>query len=161
MSRTIDYDPETEPDQVSYDVEVAFIDSSFTKAILYAGRARIYEKRAETLLDSGVKTLFFKKYRAEEVSILTAKKAKIDDRTMNMIAREDVVVVGKEKDMRLETEILEWKNKERKLYSTEYVEITTEKEIIRGYGFESDPNLTNYKIFKVSGIQNISEEQNE
>lgn len=161
VSKTIEYDPATQPDQISYDVVVDFIDSSFTKAILYAGRARIFERRSETLLDSSVEVHFFKKETGKKASVLTSRKARIDDRTMNMIAEEDVVVVGKEREIRLETEILEWNNSTRKLYSTEFVEITTEDEIIRGYGFESDPNLTNYKIFKVSGIQKINEARNE
>jgi hypothetical protein len=46
-----------------------------------------------------------------------------------------------------------WDNGSQKLYSTEFVTITSPNEKIQGYGFESDQNLTNYKIFKVSGVK--------
>ncbi|MBN8571587.1 MAG: LPS export ABC transporter periplasmic protein LptC [Ignavibacteria bacterium] len=45
-----------------------------------------------------------------------------------------------------------WKNKTQKVYSDVFVRITTPKEIIEGVGFESDQNLTNYKIYQVSGV---------
>jgi LPS export ABC transporter protein LptC len=92
---------------------------------------------------------------------LTSKKAKIDDRTKNMLASDSVVVISLESARKLETEILEWNELEQRIYSTEFVKITTENEIIKGYGFESDPNLTDYKLHKVSGIQNISGVDNE
>lgn len=159
VRKTIDYDPSVMPDQISRDVKVMFADSSVTKAILYAGVAKIYNQRKETLLDSGVKVNFYKKN--EPVSILTAREALIDDRTKNMIAKKNVVVKSIKDNRKLETEILEWNDKRKKLYSTEYVKITTEKEIIEGYGFESDPNLTDYKLQKVSGIQQLKGNKDE
>lgn len=149
----VDIEQEIVPDQVAYEVDVAFVDSSFTKAVLKAGRARIFEDRKETLLDSSVRVDFYEKGSYEIASTLTSDSASIDDRTKNMLARGNVVVVSEDSKRRLTTEILEWDNYRQKLFSTEFVTITTEQEIIKGYGFESDPNLTNYKINKVSGIQ--------
>jgi LPS export ABC transporter protein LptC len=140
------------PDQIAYDVEVLFVDSSFTKAILKARKARIYNDRYETFLDSGMQVTFFER-NSPETSILTADSARIDDRTKNMLAQGNVIVVAESKGRRLETQLLEWDNLRQKIYSTEYVTITTPTEIINGYGFESDPNLNEYKINRVSGIQ--------
>lgn len=143
------------PDQITYDTEVAFIDSSFTKAILKAGRARVYNEAKETLLDSSVKVTFYDKKDPDKTSILTCDSARIDDRTKNMIAQGNVLVISENKNMKLKTSLLEWKNEQQRLYSTEYVEIYNEREVLKGYGFESDPDLNDYKIFKVSGIQNL------
>ncbi|MCO5251392.1 MAG: LPS export ABC transporter periplasmic protein LptC [Candidatus Kapabacteria bacterium] len=140
------------PDQIAYDIEVLFVDSSFTKAILKARKARIYNERYETFLDSGMQVTFFERNSAE-FSILTADSARIDDRTKNMLAQGNVIVVAESKGRRLETELLEWDNLRQKIYSTEFVTITTPTEIIKGYGFESDPNLNEYVINRVSGIQ--------
>ena len=146
---------EIRPDQISYATEVAFVDSSFTKAILEAGRARVFNKEQETLLDSSVKVTFFDRDNPNKISILTCDSARIDDKTKNMIAKGNVVVISDSQNMKLETSLLEWKNDKQRLYSTEFVKITTEHEILKGYGFESDPDLKDYKIFKVSGSQNI------
>jgi len=144
------------PDQISWDVKVTFIDSSYTKAILYAKRARIYQKKKETLLDSGIKVLFLSKTTGATVSTLTADSARIDDESKNMLAFGKVVVVSDSTKTTLETSLLEWNNASQKLYSTEFVKITSPEETIKGVGFESDQNLNNYKIFKVKSIENKS-----
>ena len=74
-----------EPDQISWDMDVYFIDSSHTKAILHAKKARIYQKRAETLLDSGLSVEFMSSITGKRTSLLTADKARIDDNTKNML----------------------------------------------------------------------------
>jgi LPS export ABC transporter protein LptC len=158
-TRKVDFNPDVMPDQNGIDIKVVFTDSTQKKAVLYAGLAEIYNKRKETLLDSNVRVEFYK--NNIHVSTLTSKKAKIDDRTKNMLASDSVVVISLESARKLETEILEWNELEQRIYSTEFVKITTENEIIKGYGFESDPNLTDYKLHKVSGIQNISGVDNE
>ena len=142
---------ETMPDQISWDIEVNFIDSSFTKAILTARKALIYEKKKETFLDSGMRVVFFSSKTRKRASVLTADSAKIDDNTKDMLAMGNVLVISDSTHTKLETNLLMWKNKDEKLYSTEFVRITTPYEKLKGWGFESDLNLTNYKIFKVSG----------
>ncbi len=144
---------ETMPDQISWDFEAIFVDSSFTKAILNAKRARIYNMRRETLLDSGLRVEFMSKTSGKRVSLLTADSARIDDETKNMLAKGNVFVVSDSSHTTLETSLLEWDQKTQKLYSTEYVKIVSPNEVITGIGFESDPNLNNYKIKKVSGVQ--------
>ena len=141
------------PDQISFDVEVFFADSSFTKAVLKAKRARIYQKRMETLLDGGIKVEFLSRFTGKRVSILTADSARIDDKTKNMLSGGHVIVISDSSGTKLETTRLEWINETQKLYSTEFVKIISPNETIQGYGFESDQNLSNYKIFRVSGEQ--------
>ncbi|MCX6155393.1 MAG: LPS export ABC transporter periplasmic protein LptC [Candidatus Kapabacteria bacterium] len=140
-------------DQISWDVKVFFYDSSFTKAILKADKARIFANRAETWLNGNVKVNFFSKDSSAKSSVLTSDSARVDDRTKDMRAMGNVVVISEKNHTRLETSVLYWDNKNQKLYSTEFVKITAPKEKIQGYGFESDQNLNNYRIFKVSGEQ--------
>ncbi|MCX7736195.1 MAG: LPS export ABC transporter periplasmic protein LptC [Candidatus Kapabacteria bacterium] len=144
---------EIKPDQTGYDIEVAFMDSSLTKAILKAKKSRIYQERMETFLDDNIMVEFFSKDGKKRVSLLTADSAKIDDRTKDMTAWGKVIVIADSSGTVLETKLLMWDNKNQKLYSTEFVTITSPNEKLQGYGFESDQNLSNYKIFKVSGVQ--------
>jgi LPS export ABC transporter protein LptC len=150
--RNLSSNIEDRPDQVAYNIEVLFVDSSFTKAVLQARKARVYSDRYETFLDSGLKVTFYNR-NSTETSTLVADSARIDDRTKNMLAKGNVIVRSESKGRRLDTHLLEWDNLRQKIYSTEYVTITTPNEIINGYGFESDPNLNEYRITKVSGIQ--------
>ena len=69
-----------------------------------------------------------------------------------MFATGNVLVISDSTKSQLETEELEWNNSTHKLHSQAFVRITSPKEIINGWGFESDENLSNYKIFKVNGV---------
>ncbi len=141
------------PEQSGWDVTVYFLDSSLTKAILKAGRTRVFQKRFETILDEGLEVQFFSTESGERVSHLTADSAIVDDRSKNIVARGNVVIIADSSGTKLETAVLHWNNKTRKLYSDEYVKITSKTETLEGWGFESDENLSNYKIYKVTGIK--------
>ncbi len=144
---------EIQPDQISWNIKVTFVDSNYVKAILYATRARVFQERMETLIDSGLKVDFFSMDEKQRISYLVAEKARIDDRTKDMFAEGNVVVISEKTGRKLETQILSWNNSTQRFYSTEFVKITTPEEIIQGYGFESDANLSNYNIHKVSGVK--------
>lgn len=141
------------PDQTGLDLEVFFIDSSFTKAILKSKRGSVYTNRLETKLDGGMRVDFFSLNSKGRVSYLTADSATIDDRTKNMIARGNVFVFADSSKSTLKTSVLQWNNITQKLYSSEFVVINTPDRSLQGWGFESDQNLTNYRIFRVSGVQ--------
>lgn len=153
QGRFVKVDPEQIPAHVVDDPVIHFLDSSHTKAVLRAGQARVYEDRMETVLDSNVKVEFFSRTSGHRLSVLTADSAVVDDRTKDMTARGNVRVVADSSGTTLETPLLMWNNARQKLHSTEFVRIESPTEIIEGYGFESDQNLKNYKIYKVSGIQ--------
>ena len=146
-------DASQKADLISWDIEVLFVDSSYTKAVLNARRARMFSERQLTYLDGGLKVEFLSKITGKRVSLLTADSARIDDKTKNMLAQGKVLVIADSSQTRLETTLLSWDNSNQKLFSTEFVKITLPQQTIQGWGFESDLNLTNYKIFKVSGEQ--------
>ena len=140
------------PDQIMHKLKVNFIDSNRIKAILTGNRARIYTDRKETWVDSNVFVEFYSRKNDKKESLLYSDSAKIDDRTKNMFAYGNVKVVKIDSgNTILTTQLLEWNQRERKLYSTEFIRLESPIEIIEGYGFESDQSLNNYKIFKVSG----------
>lgn len=51
-----------------------------------------------------------------------------------------------------DTDLLFWNEKKRKVYSDKFITINQIDRIISGYGFESDQNMTNYRIFNMEGI---------
>jgi len=142
-----------QPNQIAHNIEVIFSVLNYTKAILKSKRARIFNKINTTFLDSSVNVEFLSKFTQKRMSILTSDSARIDDLTKDMTALGNVLVISDSSGVKLETQILQWSNSRQKIYSNEYVKITTKNELITGYGFESNPDLSNYKILKVSGIQ--------
>ena len=136
------------PSQESFNTNVTFSDSGKVKAILTAGRIRVYTKFNYTLIDSGAKVDFYKD--GAYSSTLTGKRGKILDATKDVEVYEDVKLVSTDGSV-LTTNKLYWVNKTQKIKSDEFVHITTKTEDIQGYGFEADQNLKNYVIYKVSG----------
>jgi lipopolysaccharide assembly outer membrane protein LptD (OstA) len=60
----------------------------------------------------------------------------------------------KSDDNKLEAPKLFWNQKTKIIYTHTEVQITTPIEIINGIGFESNENLSNYRINKVKGVRN-------
>lgn len=136
------------PSQQSFNSTVTFSDSGRVKAILYAGRIRVYSKYNYTLVDSGAKVDFYKSGNYN--STLTGKRGKIYDAAKDVEVYDSVKLVSTEGSV-LTTNKLLWVNKTQKIKSDEFVHIKTTTEDIQGYGFEADQNLKNYVIYKVTG----------
>ena len=140
------------PDQESWNSTVFFTDSGKTRAVLYAGHLRTFDKTHETLLDSNIKVDF---YNMNEIktTTLTAKRGRVDEKTNNLYAMDSVVTVN-DSGVVIRTDKMMWNNKQKKILSEDFVTIVTPQERIEGYGFESDQNLRNYVIYNITYITN-------
>ena len=136
------------PNQESWNSTVIFSDSGKTKAILTAGHISVYKNKNYTLIDSGAVVDFYK--NGEKVSTLKGRSGKINDNTKDIEIIDSVNVINNE-GSELKTQKLLWKQNTQRVSSDVFVSIKTPTETIEGIGFESDQNLKNYKIYKVSG----------
>ncbi|WP_157867476.1 hypothetical protein [Melioribacter roseus] len=68
---------------------------------------------------------------------------------MDMFAYDSVVAVNDSGTV-LKTSELMWRNSDRKILTDKFVSIKSKDEIIEGYGFLSDQQMTNYVIFKIT-----------
>jgi LPS export ABC transporter protein LptC len=136
------------PSQESWNSTVFFSDSGRTKAVLKAGHISVFSDKGYTLIDSGAVVDFYKDGNVG--STLTGRRGKIEDRSKDIVIYDSVIVMNKE-GSELRTQKLFWNNKTQRVSSDEFVSIKTPTETIEGIGFESDQNLKNYKIYKVSG----------
>jgi len=140
------------PDQICYKMEFVFIDSNITKTIINSQRARVYNDRKETILDEGVFVRFYNA-NGKQDGTLKADVINIDDETKDMVAIGNVIVISDQSHTKLETSILNWKQQTRKITTDAYVKITAPTEIIEGIGLVSNEDLSNYTIYKVTGIK--------
>lgn len=147
-------DPLLIPTHEIWDFSMAFTDSTRTRAILKSGKARVFETRNETLLDSGVYVQFMNA-ASKPAGFMTSASASINEITRDMLAKGNVYVQSDSTNTILKTETLMWKEESRQFYTKDKIHIQTPTEIIDGYGMESDIWLKNYRIFKVSGTKII------
>ena len=137
------------PAQESWRSTVTFSDSARIKAILWAGHVAVYTSSQFTLLEDSIHVDLFDEEERHS-STLTARRGRVDDRTRDFEAYENVVVVS-DSGATLRTDSLFWNNADRKIHTPAYVVITTQTEEIRGTGLVSDQSLKNYRISRVTG----------
>lgn len=137
------------PSQESWNAKIFFSDSGRITAVLRAGHIAIYDNRRETVLDSNITVDFFDEHD-HHTSVLTARRGNVNDVTHDFEAYENVVVTSDSGTV-LKTEELFWDNRRQKIHTEKFVDIKSPKEHIQGTGLESDQNLKNYTIKRVSG----------
>lgn len=137
------------PDQESRNATITFTEEGKLKAILYAEVIRVLGDKNQKDLEN-VKIDFYNEQELQ-TSSLTSRKGRIDDNTQDMFAIDSVIAVS-DSGVTLTTDELIWKNRTRKIVTDKFVRIVSDKEIIEGYGFESDQNLQNYTIFDITYV---------
>ncbi len=139
------------PDQESHDATITFTEEGKLKAILYSDTIKVFSEKRE----KDLKHLHIDFYEdGKKTSSITSDKGKIDDRTQDMYAIGNVVAVS-DSGIILTTDELIWKNKNKKIVTDKFVKIKSDKEIIEGYGFESDQDLQNYTIFNITYVTTL------
>ena len=132
-------------------IEVIYSNNAIIKAVMKAPFMNHVEGTdAYTELPSGLIMLFYND-SLNVNSRLTAGYGIRKDNSKQMVVRDNVEVVNL-KGEKLNTEELIWDEKTQRIFSTKFVKITRKDEILYGQGFESNADITNYKIKKLSGI---------
>lgn len=106
-------------------------------------------------MTKGLQGLFFDKSGVKE-NQLDADYG-ISKQNEKLIEVRRNVVLENIKGEKLNTEKLTWNQATKKIYTDEFVKITTPDEVIYGNGFESNQNFTEYRIFNIKGILNLKD----
>jgi LPS export ABC transporter protein LptC len=142
-------DSKSLPQQQSWNSTIVVSDSGRISAIIVAGYICVYDQTQQTLMSQGVKVRFFNR-EGKQTSVLTSDEGTVDETNNNLEARKNVVVVSSDSS-HMFTEQLFWDNQRQLIHTPDYVRIITLKEKMQGHGFESDPSLKHYRVFRVTG----------
>lgn len=143
----------TAPAHQAFNVKVHFTDSSMTKAMLYARESVIDENRRATIMRGGVTVDLFTKDGSSVAARLTSDSLVVDDRSRDMTAYGNVKIDGKLRPLTMTTTKLTWVHSTARVQTIEPVHIETPSETIDGIGFESNQDLSFYRISQVRGIR--------
>lgn len=148
------------PSQTADTVSLIYTDSTQLKIVLKANRLIQFDKNVSepfTILPKGVNVTFFD--NEEKVSsTLKANYAVRYQLTKKMEARYAVEVVNN-KGEKLETEKLTWDEVNKRIYTSEFVKITTATQIITGKGLESNEDFSRYSIKKVTATIQLNNDE--
>jgi LPS export ABC transporter protein LptC len=110
---------------------------------LFADRAEVFDDKGFSKV-TGVRILFYGP-EGEVTSSLTSERGRVSEGSRDLQAFGDVLLESTE-GVTLETESLRWDNKNERIWSAEFVTVTSENEVLTGYGFDSDPGLKNVQV---------------
>lgn len=145
------------PVEVGNNVSIAYTDSGFLKAKLFAPLLERYasDARNQTEMKDGI-TAYFYSQEGKVNSYIKSKYAVRDERDRTITARKDVNVVNNKGDT-LRTEELIWDEKTDRIYSDKSVRITSPDKIILGTGFESNTAFTKFRVLNITGIISLNQ----
>lgn len=145
-------DLSNKPDHSLATINIDLADSTSRKAHIKADSAFVFVKDKLTKMKHNIEVIIFSTSNKPMLT-LTADSVIIDDNTKNMTAFGKILVKSDEQATTMQTSKLDWDNTNRIVYTKEYVKIVSPREVLQGYGFESDEKLSYYKIYKVIGEQ--------
>ena len=146
------------PVSVGRNVEIIYSEKSAVKIQITAPLMEEYGSEEDKYMEmtEGIKVLFYDSL-LNVASTLTSNYA-INRVSENIMEAKDDVVVVNDKGEVLNTEHLIWLKDSSKIYSNEFVKISTADEVIFGEGMEADQDFSKWKIKKPRGHVNIKEE---
>ena len=138
-------------DQESWDPTIILTREAKKRAIVKSGHLAKYADKKEVILEGNVDADFFST-EEEHMSNLKSEYAFVYEETDNLLAIGNVVVVS-DSGVTLFTDSLYWDNKLEKITSNDTIMLTTEMDdTLYGVGFESNVDLTHWKIIKPWGV---------
>lgn len=139
------------PDQESWNPTIVLTRDGRKRAVVRSGHLAKYENRREVVLDEKVDTDF---YSVDErhMSNVKSDKALVFEATDNLLAIGGVIVVS-DSGVTLYTDSLFWDNRAERITTQDTVMLTTESmDTLYGIGFESNVDLTHWKIHRPWGV---------
>lgn len=126
------------PDQQITDFVLRETDEGALAWVLQAETAEVFEQRNE-IRASNLSVDFYDE-EGEVSSVLTAREGTIHRRSNAMQARGDVVVRSRDGRV-LETQTLQYSPATQRVSTDDFVRIIDGRNVLTGYGLESDPDL--------------------
>lgn len=115
----------------------------------YLGKKPYYE------MLKGLDVVFYDQNRKEQTKLTANYGIGYDngenENKMSIMEAKGNVIVINEKGDKLNTEHLVWNSQTKKIYTNEFVKITTKDEVIWGNGLEAEEDFSEYEIKQVKG----------
>ncbi len=151
--------PDTLPTEILHNLELKYSDSGQTNVLLKARVMYSYTgPEAKTVFPEGLEILFLDG-RMQVRSSLQANYGINHPHQKLLVVKNNVVVINKEKNERLDTEELVWNQRKQLIYTDAHVKITTPDKIIFGKGLEADESFRKRTIKNVSGEVLVEEDE--
>lgn len=139
------------------DVTTLISDSGITRYRITAKRWLVFDK-ADTPYWEFPQGIYLEKFNInlEADATIEADYAYYNEPAQRWLLKGNVKALNLEGE-RFETPLLNWDQKSESVYSDSSIVITRESSIIKGVGFRSNQEMTNYTILRPTGVFPIKE----
>jgi len=145
------------PDHESWGNKFEITIEGRPRAIILSGYFAKYRKKQFTIFADSIHIDFFDEFGRHQ-SELIADSGKVFEKNDNIIAWGNVEVIS-DSGVVLATEVLNWDNKKRKIYTDSFCTFYTKTDTLYGDYFESDPDLSNYTIANPRGVSHRTSDE--
>jgi len=136
------------------DSDIIYTENGYLKVKVRSKKMERFDEKEERItLSGGVHFDFYKLDSTGKKSVLMCGNAIINNSKNIMIAKNNVVLRGDNKE--LKSEELIWDKEKDLVYTESAITIQTDGEIISGVGFQSNSDFTEYEIKKAKGTFSI------
>lgn len=144
------------PTEISLNTTIMMSDSALLKIKVITPKLLRFSDEDNPYVEfpDGLRLLMFDSLGNQE-STLDANYGVNYPEEKRVVVKNDVVVTNNQGDT-LNTELLTWSRKDHRIYTDEYVKITTPDEIIYGDGLESNESFTKYRIKNIRGTISVN-----
>ena len=142
-------------------VQIMYSDSAQIRAVLTTPILNSYlGKKQYREMPKGLEVIFYDEHHKVQSKLTADYAISFDNGTgvEHVEAKRNVIVIN-QKGEKLNTEHLIWNAVTKKIYTNEFVKISTKDEIIWGDGLTADQDFSNYTIKNVKGELNIKDEK--
>lgn len=140
----------TGPVAVARDIETMYKDSAYVKVRVMAPLRNEFSN-GDSEYPKGITIKFYNSKGLHE-STITARYAQYDRASDTYQGKGNVVVENHLEKKRLDSEELRWNHMEKRVFTDQFVRITTPTEVVTGMGLTASEDFKQYKILKVQGI---------
>ena len=144
----IRYDPETTPSMNTDSVTMLVSDSGITRYKIITDNWQIYDKAAEPywFFPKGIYIEQFDSVFEVKAKIVADTAWRYTDKNLWRV-KGNVDIRNRQGEMFMSDELF-WDQQSQKVYSDKYIEIIRGETELKGYGFESNQEMTEYRIFR-------------
>ena len=148
---------DTLPSMSSLGVTTLISDSGITRYKIIAEEWLIYDKKNPPYwaFEKGVYLEKFDTLFHIDASI-KADTAYYYEKKKLWELKSNILILSQRGD-KFQTDLLYWDEKKGKIYSNKFIQIEQEDKILKGYGFESNQDLTEYEIKNTTGIFTVED----
>jgi len=151
--------PPGAPEVIGDSIEILYSDSAVIRFKLYCPEVKIFQDE-EPSFNEFPKGFRIEQYDSKKrvTSSIKASYGKYYEYKDLWEAKQNVIAVTEAGDSLL-TELLYWDQKKEMIYSDQFVKIITKDKTFTGTGFESDLQMTSWRIIKPKGTIFIEVEE--